>query len=117
MSILDLNTSGVSFNFKAPTDYEYKTLEELYKEDGEHGVHEVKAIYINKGLFGEEPLVVGGECYINLPHHLVPDVRVIHSRQDIIDDINNGKVGFKITEYYQKKYRKTCYGIKWEVLD
>ncbi len=118
MSILNYNNSQAYFTFKQTEGFEYVDLETLYKEHGERKQYLVNALYVNEnGQYGQSPLVVGSDQYINLPSHMVEQVEQIRADEKIVEDINNGKVGFVIYEYYQKKYKKTCYGINWIELD
>lgn len=48
MGIASKHNKGNGFNFRVPESFKYKTLEELYKQNGENHVYTVKALYINK---------------------------------------------------------------------
>ena len=50
---------------------------------------------------------------VDLPAHLTEDVKNILQDAEVIEGIKAGKVGIQIEEYEQKKYKKTCYGIRW----
>ena len=118
MSITRFNKNFVHFTFKAGEDFKYYSLKELYEKYGKDAVYRVNALYINDtGYYGKTPLVVGDEYYINLPSHLVDTVEEIRADEDLVNDINNGKVGFKIYEYYVKKYNKKAYSVNWIELD
>ena len=114
MSITKFNNDNVRFDFEPSKDFEYKTLEELFKANGKNKVYLVKGVFINtKSVFGDSAVAVGEEYYINLPSHLISTVREIREDTKIVDDINNDKVGFIIYNYQQKKYNKSCYSINW----
>ena len=99
----DVNTDG----------FEYKKLEELYKE-GEVNIFPLKALYINtKGKFGDRPLAVTDKCFVNLPNHLLETVREMLNDTELIDAINDDKVAFEIYAYEDKTYNKLCYSINW----
>lgn len=113
MSILQFNNSKAYFTFKDTDNFEYKELESLYKE-GSEVVREVRALYINdNSMYGKAPLLVTSDCFVNLPSHMVSEIQDIVSHESIVQDINDGKVGFKIYKYFQKKYKKECYSIEW----
>lgn len=112
MSLSKFNKS--LFTFKADENFEYKTLEQLYKENGPDKVYNLKAIYINtKGKYGSRPVAVTDFCYVNLPGHLLETVEQMREDDEVIEMINNGKAGFKIYEYTQSKYNKVCYSVEW----
>ena len=118
MSITRFNKNFVHFTFKAGEDFKYYSLKDLYEMNGKDAVYRVNALYINDtGYYGKTPLAVGDEYYINLPSHLVDTVEEIRADEDLVNDINNGKVGFKIYEYYVKKYNKKAYSVNWIELD
>jgi len=100
--IFDIDTEG----------FEYKSLEELYID--EETVYPVRGIYINtKGNFGKEPVLATTEDYVNLPQHLVDSCEAMIHDDEAVEAINSGEVGFTIYKYYQKKFNKDCYSIKW----
>ena len=99
----DVNTDG----------FEYKKLEELYKE-GKVNIFPLKALYINtKGKFGDRPLAVTDKCFVNLPNHLLETVREMLNDAELIEAINADKVAFEIYAYEDKTYNKLCYSINW----
>lgn len=114
MSVAKFNADVAKFVFE-PSDYfTFKTLEELYKENGKDKVYTVRGMYINtKGIYGENPVIVCDDCYVSLPKHLTPAVKEIRGDKQLVEDVNNGKVGFEIYEYFQPTYKKTCYSINW----
>ena len=108
------NTEKV-FNV-ATENFEYKSLEELYIDN--ETVYVVKGIYINnKGMFGAEPVLATDEFYINLPNHLTDTCKEMIADRQAVWAINAGEVGITIYKYFQKKYNKECYGIKWVDVD
>lgn len=114
MSITRFNNENVKFDFEPSKNFEYKTLVELYKANKKDKVYEVKGLFINtKSKFGDSPVAVTEKFYVNLPSHMTNTVREIREDVGLIADINNGKIGFTIYEYEQKKYKKTCYSINW----
>ena len=118
MSITRFNKKYVHFTFKPSEDFKYYSLKELYEKYGKDAVYRVNALYINDtGYYGKTPLAVGDKFYINLPSHLVDTVEEIRADEDLVNDINNGKVGFKIYEYYSKRYNKKGYSVHWVELD
>lgn len=112
MSILDFNKRR-KFLYVDTEGFEYKKLGDLYKTYGKDEVYVVRALYINDTKFGKSPLAVSDRCFINLPNHLVGDIEQIINDDELVEQINLGKIGFKIYEYVSRKYNKVCYGIEW----
>jgi len=96
------------------TGFEYMKLKELYSENGEEKVYGVYAVFINENdKFGKAPVFATGEEYVNIPRHMLGTCEEILKDADAIKQINDGEVGFKITQYYNEKYNKQCYGIEF----
>ena len=111
--------SILRFNKKSPflemdtEGFEYHKLEELYAKYGARQTYRVRALYVNESKFGLSPLATTDKFFVNLPNHLVGDVQEIISDDELVEQINLGKIGFKIYEYVSRKYNKVCYGIEW----
>ena len=109
MSISRFNNEVVKFEFEPSKDFTFRTLEELYKVNGKDEVYTVKGLFINtKGMYGDNPVIVCSEYYVSLPNHLVDAVEEIRRDKQLVDDINNDKVGFEIYEYVQQIGRASC---------
>lgn len=116
-----------SFNTKRlfdidTSDFEYKKLEELWNENSEIVAEEevctkvfpVCGLYLNrKSMYDPQPVVATDECYVNLPANMFDSALEILSDPRAIKAINDGKVGFQIDKYYQKRYEKYCYSVIW----
>ena len=105
-SIFQCNTEG----------FEYKSLEDLYKANGEDQEYQVQGFYINKKSdYGDAPVAIGLDFFINFPQHLLGEVQDMLRSAEDIEDIKAGKVGFKIEPYEKEvgKKVKTCYGVRW----
>ena len=114
MSITRFNTNVVNFTFEPKENFTYKTLEELYKENGKSKIYVVKGLFIsNKSRYGESAICVNENHFTNLPNHLINTVKEIRQDTQLVADINNNKVGFTIYEYVQEQYNKTCYSVNW----
>lgn len=106
------------------SNYEYVSLEYLYNESlkecegdidsAENTAYPVLGLYINtKGNYDDAPVAATDDCYVNLPAHLTQSVREILKDPSAIKAINEGKVGFTIYSYTQRRYNKECYSIRW----
>lgn len=114
MGISKFNHSGRKFKFQTPESHTYKSLAMLYAEysDNPERVTVVRALYINhKSKYGDSPCMVTDFEIVNLPKHMTDDVKAIIADDSIVDDINSGRVGFKIAPY--EKDNKTYYSIDW----
>lgn len=113
MAITRFNKSGIYFTYDREKSRPYTVLETLYKEYGKDKVYKVLGLYINEGKFGEQGSAVLDDVQVDLPKHLVPVIKEIRSDEKLVDDINQGLVGFKIYKYYTKKYGREAYSINW----
>lgn len=96
------------------TGFEYKKLRELYQENGDEKIYGVYAIFINTNdKFGDAPVFATGEEYVNIPRYMLETCRDILNDSKAVEQINNGEVGFKISQYYNEKYNKQCYGVEF----
>lgn len=113
MTITRFNKSEIYFTYDREKSRPYTVLETLYKEYGKDKVYKVLGLYINEGKFGEQGSAVLDDVQVDLPKHLVPVIKEIRSDKKVVDDINQGLVGFKIYKYYTKKYGREAYSINW----
>jgi len=104
---------GSEFNAINTEGYEYRKLEELYKEYGKEATYPIRALYVNNGKYGERATAVTDGFFINLPNHAVADVKKIIADDELVQMINDGLVSISIYEYYSHKYNGTFYGFKW----
>lgn len=111
--------SILKFNKKSPflkmdtEGFEYHKLGELYTKYGSRQTYRVRALYVNDSKYGLSPLAITDKFFVNLPNHLAEDVYDIISDDNIVEQINLGKIGFKIYEYTSKKYNRVAYSIEW----
>ena len=113
VSITDFNESIAYFVYDREKERPYVNLKDLYEEYGKDKVYQVLGLYINEGKFGEQGSAVISDNQVNLPKHLVPVIKEIRSNEKLVDDINQGLVGFKIYKYHAKKYGVDAYSIRW----
>lgn len=60
----------------------------------------VRMLYINKaGYYGDSAIAVIDSCQVNLPAHLTDTVKEIMLDHKAVNEINQGKVAFKIVPY------------------
>ena len=110
------NKGGIDWKVDT-TNFKFLKREDAYKKDPEK-VYTLRGLYINtKGQFKDHPVAILDDCLLDLPDYMTEDVlEILHTEEDIAA-ILNGVVGFKIEEFTDKKFKKTCYGIKWVDLE
>ena len=88
----------------------FKSLKELYRENGKDAIYRFHGFYVNKkGKYGNAPAAYLDACIANFPPYLLDEM--VEFTDADIDDTNNGRVGFRI-EVYQRG-GKDCYGVQW----
>lgn len=98
-------------------DFEYMSLADLAaatENCEESPVFIIRGIYINrKSLYDPAPVVALDDTYVNLPSHLLPACEeMLHDRL-AVDAINEGRCGFRIEKYFQKRFQRECYSVEW----
>lgn len=117
MSITRFNEPIAYFTYDKEKTRKYVNLEDLYKKYGKDKVYKVLGLYVNEGMYGEQGTAVLDDVQVNLPKHLVPVIKEIRADEELVYDINEGKVGFKIYPYKAKKYNMIAYSIRWVELE
>lgn len=115
MSIASKYNHGSRFTYEIPKDAPFKSL----KDFSEDSVITLRGLYTSKkGKFGEEPNAIIDKAVVNLPKHLLGDVKDMMNDTEFVDAVNEGKVGFKVRTYEDTTYGKgTCYSVEWVDLD
>ena len=117
MSIANKYNKTKMFNFVIPTEYGYITLSELYSKNGKDKVYPIKAMYINKkSRYGDSPIVATDECLVNLPSHLLDTVKQMINDEEVVDAVNENKLGFTIYQYENKQNKELCFSVNWNDL-
>lgn len=103
------------FDVTISEDATYVDLKSLFDKNGVDKIYPVQAIYINtKGKFDDAPVIVmDSETLVNCPAHLTEQVKEMLSDDELVKAVNNGEVGFKIYNYVDSKFNKSCYSIEW----
>lgn len=112
MAILDKYNKKPVFNYDVTRKRDYTNLRELFDTFGEDKKYVVHALFINKkSRFGDAPIIVTDRFMVNAPKHLLETVEEMMNDQELVDLVNERKVGFKIYEY-QGRYGNG-YSVKW----
>lgn len=114
MSFASKYNRGSKFDIDT-TNFQYISLEDLFKKNGEKATYTLRGLYINKkSKFGDAPVAILGDCFANLPNHMTDDVLSMLHDDEAIADIKASKVGFQIETYEAKNFaNKICYGVRW----
>lgn len=100
----------VNFNVDV-SGFEFKSLKDL--EVG--SIYKIDGLYINtKSKFGSHPvaIVADDKILVDLPKHLVEEVKDILSDAEDVADIKAGKCGFRVYEYTTDD-GLVCRSINW----
>ena len=115
MSITKFN-HGARFNFDGTEENKFISVADLMKENGADTVYKLKGFYINKkGKYGDAPVAVIAGFNVNLPKHLLDTVKEMIDDAEIVQQINEGKAGFRGDTYTTKEGKEYC-TVRWEDL-
>lgn len=108
------NTFNSNYAFKIDFEKGFVTLKELrnrYEDDHTHLIH---AIGINgKSKYGPHSFLETKDCLVDLPKHMLETCKQILSDSEMVQEIKEGVIGFKIRTYTDNKYQKECYTIEF----
>lgn len=117
MSILNFNNNNINL-FKDESRYDdFKSLAELYNENGADTQYPVKGVYVYNSKYGESCFIKSNGYNIQLPNHLSETVKGIRDDEESVNQINSGVVFISIYSYtLPDKYpNKTFYSINFEL--
>ena len=78
-------------------------LAEYAAENGINNIIPVKGMFThNKSEYGEKGVIVTTTCCIDVPSHLINDIKLVRSDADMVAAVNAGHCGFKIYTYTDK---------------
>lgn len=113
MSITQFNETVAYFTYDKEKSREYTNLKDLFSKNGKDTVYKVLGLYINDSKFGEQGSAVLDDVQVNLPKHMTPVIKEIRGNEKLVEDINDGLVGFEIYQYIPRNYDKKAYSIRW----
>ena len=115
MSITKFNKGAVLFTDNERLE-DFKTLEELFTENGKEKSYPVKGVYSYKSSYGEGCFIKSEGFNISLPNHLLETIKIIREDVESVDAINVGKISVSIYSYtLPDKYPdKVFYSINFE---
>ena len=100
---------------------EFVSLETLYQSNPD-AIYRLSGLYINtKSKYGPRPYAAAelvrddGSIFdaflADLPMHMLGTVEEIIKDHEAIADINSGRYGFFVRQYFSKNFNKDCYSI------
>ena len=115
MSITKFNKGAVLFTDNERLE-DFKTLEELFTENGKDKSYPVKGVYSYKSSYGEGCFIKSEGFNISLPNHLLETIKIIREDVESVNAINEGKISVSIYSYtLPDKYPdKVFYSINFE---
>lgn len=68
------------------------------------------SMWINtKGKFGEHPVVATPEKLVDFPNSMTDTVKEMIKDNEVIEAVNNGKLGFTVRKYHSNRYNRDAY--------
>ena len=115
MSITKFNKGAILFTDNERLE-DFKTLEELFTENGKDKPYPVKGVYIYKSSYGEGCFIKSDGFNISLPNHMLETIKIIREDKESVDAINADKILVIIYSYtLPDKYPgKVFYSVNFE---
>ncbi len=111
MSFASKYNNTVSFDIDT-TGFEFVKLSDLYAK-GADTVTKINGMYVCKGKLDTAPVFICADikALVNIPSHRTQTVKDILNDEEAVQDIRDGKVGFKVYTY--ESHGKVCYSIRF----
>lgn len=104
------NTKNFNIDFNKP----FITLKDLRDKYVNGSIFDIHAIGINrKSKYGAHPFLEVKDYLVDLPKHLLATCEEILNDTEMVEEIKEGIVGFKIKTYIDSKFNKECYTIEF----
>jgi len=95
---------------------EFKTLKELYEENGKGKRYLITGLFVYKSAYGEGCFARSEGFNITLPSHMLGTVKIIREDAESVEQINNGEVYIEIYTYTYTQYpNKKFYSVNFVV--
>jgi len=98
MGITKFNKSDMLFTNTERYD-EFKTLKELYEENGKERRYLITGLYTYKSVYGNGCFAKSDGFNISLPSHMFETVEKIRNDEESVEQINNSEVFIEIYTY------------------
>jgi hypothetical protein len=95
------------FTAELPEDLPFKKLSDL----GETNTPLIiLSMWINtKGKYGDHPVVATSSELVDFPNSMTEAVKEMIKDDDVIEAVNNRKLGFTVRKYHTNKYNRDAY--------
>ena len=104
------NRSGNRFTAEIPEDLPFMKLSELGETDTPGTLYIILSMWINtKGKYGEHPVVATSQGLVDFPNSMTETVKEMIKDDEVIDAVNNRKLGFTVRKYHTNKYNRDAY--------
>ena len=98
-ALFSINTEG----------FEYKKISEVELNTE----YTVRGAFISKGgKYGDSPSIIMDDCFLNIPKHLVEDIRDLMTTPEAVEQVEAGLLAFSVYEY-EDSNGKVQRSIKW----
>lgn len=116
MGILNFNVDVSLFDDESRYD-EFKSLKDLYSENGMEKEYQVKGVYTYSSKYGDSCFIKSDGYNIQLPNHLTETIKDIREDVESVEQINSGMVTVTIYNYeLPDKYpNKTFYSVTFNL--
>lgn len=106
---------GSSFNVNFE-GLEFMKLQDLYDQQdpgqAEQTIFPITGLFINKkSKFGPRPFLSTPNFLADLPAHMLATIEQMIADPEVVEEINDGKIGFQLRTYTSKTYKNLCYTI------
>lgn len=107
MGVANKYNRGSRFTAEIPDNLPFMKLSEL----GETNTpFIILTMWINtKGKFGAHPVIATADGLVDFPNAMTVTVREMIKDDEVIEAVNNGKLGFTIRKYHTNKYNRDAY--------
>lgn len=109
-NIINKYNKTALFIYDSELERDFCTLKDLQDQSEPETIFPVHALFINdKSKFGKAPVAVVNEWLVNLPSHLTETVEQMRSDVDLVQLVNDRKLGFTVYTFENQ------YGLQFSV--
>lgn len=108
------NTFNSNYAFNIDFTKDFVSLKELRDSYEDGHIHLIHGIGINgKSKYGAHPFLETKDSLVDLPKHKLATCEEILNDPEMVEEIKEGIIGFKIKTYIDSKFNKECYTIEF----
>lgn len=107
-------TFNTNYAFDINFEKDFVSLKELRNSYEDGHIHLIHGVGINgKSKYGAHPFLETNSYLVDLPKHMLDTCKQILDDTEMVEEIKEGIVGFKIRTYIDSKFNKECYTIEF----